>query len=143
MLTSSKTTCSSTRRKCRQNQRTQPSRKSEPQESTCRLLFPAPFRWIVGPVGDSIIVDVRLSFCQPDPTMFQGASARQTNLSRAAMYTQVCSQRDATNEEEKGVERVEHKHSQGNGEAVHDSGTNQVEERQHGEDGNEDDIIYD
>lgn len=59
------------------------------------------------------------------------------------MYAHVCSQGDATNKEQKSVERVEYKHGDRNSEAFHDGGANQVEERQHGENGDEHDIVDD
>lgn len=59
------------------------------------------------------------------------------------MHAQVGSEGDAADEEQKRVERVQSKHGDWNGESVHDGSSDQVDERQHGEDGDEHDVVDD
>ena len=59
------------------------------------------------------------------------------------MHSHVGGQSDATDEEEKGVESVKGEHGQWDGHAFDDGRSNEVEQGQHGEDGDKHDVVDD
>lgn len=138
--------CRSSRSETRDDGGCDEGREAEEEEGGRGLRLGAALVAVVAAVRDAVALRVVLFSNHQHSRSLCTASdpVCATHAVAAAMHAQLGRQRDRTAEPEDGVEHVERDGEDGvDGEGVADPGGDQVEEREHGEDGAEHDVVDD